>query len=42
MEKIDIPGIISYSPYNTSKYRVLLKPIITALIMLRSPISEGL
>lgn len=43
MEKIDIPGIISYSPYNnTSKYRVLLKPIITALVMLRSQISEGL
>lgn len=41
MENIDIPGI-NYSPSDTSKYRVLLKPIIGALIMLRSPISEGL
>lgn len=37
----EIPGI-SYSSFELSKYRVLLKPIIAALVMQRSPISEGI
>lgn len=40
-EEIDIPGIINDST-ELSKYRILLKPIIVSLVMLRQPISEGL
>lgn len=41
IEELKIPGIY-YSFPQLSKYRILLKPILGALIMLRMPISEGI
>lgn len=41
IEEIDIPDIV-HSFSESSKYRILLKPIIGALIMLRMPMSEGI
>jgi hypothetical protein len=41
IEEFKIPGIC-YSFSQLSKYRILLKPILGALIMLRMPISEGI
>lgn len=41
IEEFKVPGI-SFSFSQLSKYRVLLKPILGALIMIRVPISEGI
>lgn len=39
--EVNIPEVV-HSSSNLSMYRVLLKPIMGALVMLRVPISEGI
>lgn len=41
MNNIDEIDTYEFSSSEESKYHVLLKPILGALIMLRAPISEG-
>jgi len=43
IEEINIPGSEIYYRYSElSKYYTLIKPIIAALVMLGTPISEGI